>query len=194
FRTTAGNYWAMFSTKGTTNTLYARVSNNGVTSDVSLGALPSGFHVYKVVPVSGGFQFYLDGVLQTTINATFPTGTNLKAGLSSFSGTALQADWVHFGNLAISGTFTSSVYDAGRIATWGLANWTANLPVGTTVTVQTRSGNTATPDSTWSAWTNVTNGGTVASPGGRFLQYRVVLSSTTAGATPTLFDVSFNWS
>jgi methionine-rich copper-binding protein CopC len=194
FGNVAGNYWAMFSTKGTTSTLFARVNNNGTTTDVNLGTLPSGYHVYTVVPVTGGFKFYVDGVLQTTINATFPTGTNLKAGLSSYTGTALRADWVHLGNLATSGTFTSSVFNAGRIATWGLASWTATLPAGTTITVQTRSGNTATPDSTWSAWTDVSNGGTVASPAGQYLQYRVVLSSTTAGATPTLLDVTFNWS
>src|SRR5262249_44487963 len=51
--TAAGNSWAIFSTAGTTNTLYARVNANGRTQDVRLGALPTGFHTYAVQPVAG---------------------------------------------------------------------------------------------------------------------------------------------
>src|SRR5207302_1771092 len=72
---------------------------NGTTTDVSLGALPTGFHTYKVQPTSSGFQFYVDGVLQTTIAASFQTTVSLKAGLSDFTGTSgqpLQADSVSF--------------------------------------------------------------------------------------------------
>src|SRR5205085_11737810 len=50
-----GNYWAVFSTRGTTNTLYARVNVSGTGQAVKIGALPTGFHVYKVQPVSGAF-------------------------------------------------------------------------------------------------------------------------------------------
>ena len=39
--------------------------------------MPSGFHLYKLLPVSGGFQFYVDGVLQTTLTAGVPSGTLL---------------------------------------------------------------------------------------------------------------------
>src|SRR5205085_3122974 len=56
FASVSGNSWAMFSTMGTPDTLFARVNANGATQDVSLGALPSGFHIYRVQPVSGGFQ------------------------------------------------------------------------------------------------------------------------------------------
>src|SRR5262249_23027348 len=52
----AGNYWAIFSTMGTNNTLFARVNANGFTTDVSLGALPTGFHTYRVQPIAGAFQ------------------------------------------------------------------------------------------------------------------------------------------
>jgi hypothetical protein len=70
---------------------------------------------------------------------------------------------------------------------------TANLPAGTTITIQTRSGNTATPDGTWSAWANVSNGGTVASPSARYLQYQILITTSDSTQTATLFSISFNW-
>jgi hypothetical protein len=189
-----GNSWAIFSTFNTSNTLYARVNANGVTQDLSLGALPSGFHDYKVVPVSGGFQFYVDGKLKATLSAALPAGTALNVALSSYNSTALKADWVRLLSYPSTGTYTSAVFDATRLATWGTASWTASLPAGTTVTVQTRSGNTATPDSTWSSWTAVTNGGQVNSPAGRYLQYRVLFTTTNSTQTAVLSSLDFNWS
>ena len=41
--------------------------------------------------------------------------------------------------------------DAGTVATWGVIRWRAASRPGE-VEVVTRSGNTATPDETWSAW------------------------------------------
>jgi hypothetical protein len=193
----AGNSWALFSSAGTSNTLFARVNANGTTQDVSLGALPTGFHDYLIKPVSGGFAFYVDGVLQTTITATFPSGTNLKIVLSDYSGSAqtpLQAQWARIDSYPSSGTFTSAVFNAGRVATWGTVNWDALLPAGTSIQILTRSGNTATPDATWSGWTAVpTNGGAVGSPAGQYFQYEVILSTSDPTVTPTLLDITFNW-
>jgi hypothetical protein len=59
--------------------------------------------------------------------------------------------------------------------------------------VQTRSGNTPNPDGSWSAWAAVNNGQSVPSPAGRYLQYRVILTSTNASLTPVLFDITFLW-
>ena len=192
----SGNYWAIFSTSGTTSTLFARVNVNGATQDISLGAVPVGFHDYVVKPVTGGFQFCIDGVAQATISASLPTGTALRIVMAEFLGPPqppLQVDWVRLVSYPSSGTFTSSVFDASRTATWGTANWTATLPAGTTLTVMTRSGNTATPDGTWSAWTAVSSGGTVASPSGRYLQYSVVLTTTDPTQTADLLSISVNW-
>ena len=51
------------------------------------------------------------------------------------------------------GTYTSDVRDAQTIATWGAIRWQAAAPQGTRVEISTRSGNTRTPDETWSDWT-----------------------------------------
>jgi hypothetical protein len=191
FAAIAGNSWAVFSTMGSSNTLYARVNANGTETVVSLGALPAGLHTYLVQPMAVGYQFYVDGVLQTTIAASFQASTPLKIGFSAYltSGGTLQVDWVK----QLGGTFTSSVFNAGGAATWGTASWTASQPAGTTMIVLTRSGNSATPDSTWSNWAVVTNGGAVASPGSQFLQYMVMFITTDPSLTPILDDITFTW-
>jgi hypothetical protein len=51
------------------------------------------------------------------------------------------------------GTYVSDVRDAQTIATWGAIRWQAGVPQGTRVEISTRSGNTRTPDETWSDWT-----------------------------------------
>ncbi|HEY7118252.1 MAG TPA: hypothetical protein VH475_16815, partial [Tepidisphaeraceae bacterium] len=155
----------------------------------------SGFHLYRVQPITGGFQFYVDGALKTTINATFPNGTPLKIAASAFAGSpALSVDFARVAAYPASGTFTSSVFDAGAIANWLNASWTASLPTGTSIVIETRSGNVATPDGTWSAWTATGTGGSISSPAGRYFQYRVRYATTDATQTAVFSDISILWS
>lgn len=87
------------------------------------------------------------------------------------------------------GSLISPVHDAGAHAAWGILRWSADLPAGTAVSMQTRSGNTGTPDDTWSGWAPVTAAGSdgrIASPAARFLQWRAVLSTTRGDGTPAL--------
>lgn len=82
------------------------------------------------------------------------------------------------------GTYESDVRDAGTVASWGVIRWRATAAPGE-VTVFTRSGNTATPDETWSAWSNAyanAGGEQIQSPNARYLQWRAVLAAT--GAQP----------
>src|SRR6266850_1074625 len=76
------------------------------------------------------------------------------------------------------GTYTSDVRDAQTIATWGAIRWQALAPAGTRVEVSTRSGNTRTPDETWSDWTpaySMQEGSAITSPRARYLQWRAML-------------------
>jgi hypothetical protein len=86
-----------------------------------------------------------------------------------------------------SGTYDSDVRDAGTVATWGVIRWRAAARPGE-VQVFTRSGNTATPDQTWSAWSKaytVANGEHIVSPNARYLQWRATLKKSAApGETP----------
>jgi hypothetical protein len=187
----SGNSWAIFSTMGTTNTLFARVNANGVTQDISLGALPAGTHDYKVVSITSGFQFYVDGVLQTTINLAVPAGTTLKAAFSSFGTTPIQASSIQL--WAASGTFVSSVFNAGQAVNWDLASWDASVPAGTTLTIQVRG---SSDGSTWSAWQTLSSSGAPISPliNDQYLQYQVIMTTTSPSLTPVLSDITLNWS
>ncbi len=82
------------------------------------------------------------------------------------------------------GTYESDVRDAGTVASWGVIRWRATAASGE-VTVLTRTGNTATPDETWSAWSKpyVNSGGEqIVSPNARYVQWRAVLVAN--GAQP----------
>jgi hypothetical protein len=195
FATASGNYWAVFSTGGTTDTLFARVNSNGDARDVSLGALPAGFHDYNIQPVSGGFRFSIDGAVVATVNASFPGGVQLRLAASAFTGTPpLLVDSAQVVAYPATGTFTSSVFDAGAVANWLSATWTSTLPTGTSLVVETRSGQTAVPDGSWSGWAAVGADGTVTSPDSRYLQYRVRFNTTDPSQTPVFLDISVLWS
>jgi hypothetical protein len=74
---------------------------------------------------------------------------------------------------AASGEFTSEVRDCKFFTTWGNLQWLATGAV----TLATRTGNTALPDGTWSAWSEpvTASPAKVASPRGRFVQVQARL-------------------
>ena len=92
---------------------------------------------------------------------------------------------------AARGTYESESRDAQMVATWGSISWRGVAPSGTRVELFTRSGNTETPDDTWSAWspayTNA-DGSPITSPKARYLQWRAVLNG--GGNSPILTSVT----
>ncbi len=72
---------------------------------------------------------------------------------------------------ATSGYYESVVRNTGATSSWGKASWT-----GAGVEILTRSGNTSSPDQTWSDWAALMVDGGVTSPRARFVQWRAVLS------------------
>jgi hypothetical protein len=89
------------------------------------------------------------------------------------------------------GTYESDIRDAGTVASWGAIRWRSNDRAGN-VQIVTRSGNTATPDETWSAWSKPytnSNGEQIASPNARYLQWRATLSAE-SGEGPILTSVT----
>src|SRR6185436_12544489 len=90
------------------------------------------------------------------------------------------------------GTYTSDVRDAQTIATWGAIRWQAATPQATRVEISTRSGNTRTPDETWSDWTSAYSaqeGSPISSPRARYLQWRAMLTGG-KGDAPLLTSVT----
>lgn len=104
-------------------------------------------------------------------------------------------DYLRIGRPGYSnGIFDSAVYDMGSApSSWGNISWTQTVPGSTTMTIQTRTGNTATPDDTWSAWTTATSGLTVPSALNRYVQYRANMNTTDSGQTPTLSDITLSY-
>jgi hypothetical protein len=79
--------------------------------------------------------------------------------------------------------WTSKPLDAGLRAHFGHLTWNGTGALE----VSTRTGDTQTPDTTWSAWSNpLANGGATPSPPGRFVQLRARLRDAAA----TISDVS----
>ena len=84
-------------------------------------------------------------------------------------------------------SYISPVRDAKTQAQWGSIRWEG----AGAVTMQTRSGNTETPDDSWSAWAAPTpqaSGQAITSPAARFLQWRATL--TPGAVTPVVTSVT----
>ncbi|WP_309385564.1 hypothetical protein [Cerasicoccus frondis] len=81
-------------------------------------------------------------------------------------------------------SFTAEPIDAGAVARWGRIRPLGAPAQASGLTIETRTGNAADPDDTWSPWTALDNQA-VASPAARYLQYRIQFtgSSTLRGLT-----------
>jgi hypothetical protein len=83
------------------------------------------------------------------------------------------------------------VRDAQMVSSWGTLTWHGTVPTGSRVEISTRSGNTETPDDTWSAWSpasTASEGFAITSPKARYLQWRATLSGS--GEGPVLTSVT----
>ena len=94
------------------------------------------------------------------------------------------------------GELVSEVHDTKLLSRFGALSWRADLPVGTAIAVQVRSGNVGEPDETWSAWSAEQTDASAAraeSPPGRFVQYKVKMSTKNPVHTPELTSVSLSF-
>lgn len=98
-------------------------------------------------------------------------------------------------NVAPKGEFLSKVFDMGAKAVWGRLQWFGDVPDKTQILVQTRSGNTPVPDSSWSAWSSAypSPGWAITDPSSRYLQCRISLIANALNQTPRLEAVKFFW-
>jgi hypothetical protein len=176
--------WAMFSTgptAATPGTFFARTMTGpgGTAVDTAIPATidPTVSHVYRIEWTATDVKFYVDGTLITTPAATIagpmrPVISDLNASPAN----VVKADWFDMGAVPSSGTFVSRVLQADNAhAVWG------NLTSASSgTTFETRSGNTATPDGSWSGFQAVGAGGAIQSPSGQYIQYRATLTGSAA--------------
>jgi hypothetical protein len=90
------------------------------------------------------------------------------------------------------GAFVSQPKDTETVSTWGRLRWDGDVPPGTEIQVQTRSGNTQAPDATWTEWSSPysqKDGQNITSERARFLQLRATLVGK-EGVSPVLEGVT----
>jgi hypothetical protein len=95
-----------------------------------------------------------------------------------------------------SGLLLSDVRDTKLISRFGAISWRAELPTGTSVALQVRTGNVSEPDATWSDWSpeqSDPDNAQAQAPAGRFVQYRAKLSTRDPSVTPELHSVSLRY-
>jgi len=91
------------------------------------------------------------------------------------------------------GTYRSPIKDTKTVSSLGKIRWEARVPQGTGLVIQTRTGNSAKPDNTWSDWSaayTIPEGEQITSPRGRFLQWRAIFKSSAGKASPELLQLT----
>ncbi|PYR90765.1 MAG: hypothetical protein DMF84_19190 [Acidobacteria bacterium] len=182
--------WAIFSTF-TGGGLVARTNTGAVSVDEPLGSSYIGApHRYRIDwHTDGTVNYFIDGV-QVAAHTAVVNGPMRPVAASDFSvgGGTVKVDWMRMTPYAAAGSLLSRVFDASAIVDWHSIQWAADQPAGTSVAISLRTGNTATPDGTWSNFAAVPAPGTLTQRS-RFIQYRAELASTDPGSTPRLDDI-----
>lgn len=188
---------AMFSTRGSTNTLYTSLFIGGNVYDITIdnsSALLGRPHRYRIDWKTTGFDFYVDGTLVSTRSNIITDPMRAAASEFTAGGLALSVDWMRMTPYASPCTFTSRVFDAVTPANWLDLSWTGTTPAGTSIAFETRSGGTNAPDGSWSDWQAVNPLPGIPSPNGRYLQYRATLATSAPAQTPVLEAVTLTYS
>jgi len=83
------------------------------------------------------------------------------------------------------GEYVSAVKDTGRTSRFGAFRWEGEVPRGASVEFTFRSGESGLPDTTWSpwsAWVRANEGARIDAPAGRYLQWKVRMTSEAGGS------------
>ena len=130
-------------------------------------------------------DYFIDGVLLVSHAVAIP-GSMRPIAASDFNagGGNIIVDWIYLRPpYADAATFHSRVFDAGAPTSWGTFTWTADTPAGTTLALSVRTGNTPTPDGTWTAFVSMPSPGTPITATSRYLQYQAALTSADPAVT-----------
>jgi hypothetical protein len=92
-----------------------------------------------------------------------------------------------------NGEYASRVYDAKLMSSWGNIEWRGDLPSGTVIQLQTRTGNSSQPSSTWSNWSppyKKENGEQILNPDARYLQFKILFKTNSGNVSPSVQKVN----
>ncbi len=152
---------------------------------------PAGENTYRIEwsATEVRYYVYVDGAEQLVASRPVAITSQMRPIVSDYTadGRAVTIDSLALMLFPASGIYESNVKDAGDPRTvWGPLNAMVDTPAGTAVVLQTRSGNTATPDAGWSGYQPLGPGGAINSPSARYIQYRALLSTADERVTPSL--------
>jgi hypothetical protein len=126
-----------------------------------------------------GRIYSLDGPRNVTLlveSSEEQTTRLLATGNRLYAATANIGKLFRVGDtLSTSGTYESNIKDTDSISSWGKVSWRTGD--GDAIEISTRTGNTSTPDRTWSDWQMVDASGGTSSPKARFIQWRALLKA-----------------
>src|SRR5262249_51472632 len=156
--------------------------NTGAGSvDTPLGSARLGqFHRFRIEWNPASVDYYVDGVMVDHQPLTIDARMRPIAG-SDFdaSGSVVFVDWMRMTPYANSRSFLSGVFDAKTLVNGASISWTSGTPAGTSLAIYVRTGNTPTPDATWSSFALESSPGAFSAQS-QYVQYRVDMATVDA--------------
>lgn len=169
----------------------------------------SAMHTYRFESIGNNVRLFVDDGASPVIDAnfTFAAGGNFLQFNDTIDAHDGETYWSRFyyyvGGDTVPyvgpGTYVSEVYDTtsftNNIGSGANITIDGDEPAGTTLAIETRTGNTTNPDDgTWSTWQAVTAfGRIIQSPMARRIQVRIRLSTTDPVLTPQLNNYTVNY-
>jgi cysteine-rich repeat protein len=189
--------WAMFSTGSTgsgscSTCVQARTwlggANPFINETIDTGTLVDTPHRYRIEWTATEVTYFVDGtqVAQHVVSLTDDLG--LRASDIN-TGPSIVLDWMRMSPYPAAASFESRIFDASEAVPWGEIAWSSDEPAGTSVAMQVRTGDTATPDGSWTAYALVGQGASVGQTA-RYIQYSADLDTTDPDETAALEDVT----
>lgn len=160
------------------------------------------FHTIRVTRNSSGtIDVYFDGVFKLSVSdSSITTSSAVSCSVSQGSAGSPTAsfDDIYWSPVveasevvAVDGEFVSETIDQGAsVATEGVFQTTQIVPTNTTITWYTA---TSTDGMSWDPYVAVTPGAAIGSTVRRYLRYKAVLTTTSYLISPTITDVTVNW-
>ena len=176
----------------------ALLANTSLGTPVPVPGNPIGSpHRYRIDWASSNCTFWVDGTKVATQPGT-AGGETMKVILADYAWNTsdtqnFRVDWVRLTPYAASGMFYSRVCDAGQLVTWHTLAWSADTPAETSLALSYRTGNTPTPDGTWTSFAPVSASGGAVTSNARYLMYAARLATSNTTQTPVLKDVTVSY-
>jgi hypothetical protein len=167
---------------------YDGFGGNGETRTTLGPGLLNAPHRYRIDWLAAEVVYSVDGleVARHAVAVAGPMRPVAASDFNAFSGKVV-VDWVRNTPYVASGSFLSRVFDGTTAINWDNVSWVADTPEGTTIAIGIRTGDTPTPDDSWTPFAAVSPG--PLSRQSRYIQYRAELATSAATKTPAIADV-----